>query len=355
MRRIDDLLKEIESLDVDFFLITDPLNVQYLIGAPLLFDSNFNGAILVSQDVQILLIDFRYIEIAESAGLDIEIRNIEKSIVSEVAKISQKGIVTIEADHLTVSGFTRLKSVLGGRVEPKSGLVESLRMIKDESEIEKLKEAALIGDRVFERIIEEIEIGVAEIEIAARLEELLKEEGASKVSFDPIVASGPNSAIPHAGATERAFRSGDFIKLDFGCVFGGYYSDMTRTVTLGKASERQKEIYDLVGVAQAATLDGIKEGISGREADAMARDVFKKEDKAEHFGHNLGHGVGLQVHEKPTLGARSEDHLKAGQVFTVEPGLYFSGYGGVRIEDVVLLKEDGIEVLTHSSKELIEI
>ena len=355
MSRLDDLLTELESLNVDFFLITDPLNVQYLLGDPLLFDSNFNGAILFSKNVQVLMTDFRYFELASSAGLDIEIRNIEKSIVSEVVKISQKGIVAIEADHLTVNGFTRLQRALGERVEPKSGFVESLRMIKDESEIEKLKEAAQIGDRVFERIIEEIEIGVAEIEIAARLEELLKEEGASKVSFEPIVASGPNSAIPHAGATERTFESGDFVKLDFGCVNLGYCSDMTRTIVLGKASERQKEIYDLVRVAQASTLDGIKAGISGKDADAMARDVFIKKDMAEHFGHNLGHGVGLQVHEKPTLGKRSQEHLKAGQIFTVEPGLYFSGYGGVRIEDMVLLKEDCMEVLTHSSKELIEI
>jgi len=355
LSRIDDLLNELEPLDIDFFLITDPLNIQYLLGDPLLFDSNFNGAILLSKDMQVLLTDFRYIEIAKGADLSIVIRNIEKSVADEVAMISNKGVVAVEADHLTVSSFTRLKSALEGRVEPMSGIVESLRMIKDDGEIEKLKEAALIGDRVFGHIINEIEVGVSEYEIAIRIEKLLKDEGASKVSFDPIVASGPNSAIPHAGATDRIFEKGDFIKLDFGCVYQGYCSDMTRTVVLGKVSEKQKEIYDLVREAQEAALQGIKVGISGQDADTLARGMFKKKNKANHFSHNLGHGLGLQIHEKPMLGARSKELLKIGQVFTVEPGLYFSGYGGVRIEDMVLLRKNRLEVLTHSSKELIEI
>ncbi len=354
MSRIDDLLKEIEPRDTDYFLITDPLNIQYLIGNPLLFDSNFNGALLLSKEIQILLTDFRYIEIAADADLSIEIRNIKKSIANEVAEISKEGNVVIEADHLSVSAFNRLKSVLE-KVEPRSGLVESLRMIKDENEIEKLRKAASVGDRVFDRILKVIEVGVSEIELADFIESSLKEEGASKVSFEPIVAGGPNSAIPHAGATDRVIKSGDFLKLDFGCVYQGYCSDMTRTVVLGKASDRQKDIYESVRIAQATALEGLKVGISGGDADALARDVFTKKDQADYFGHNLGHGVGLKVHERPTLGSRSEESLKAGQVFTVEPGLYFSGYGGVRIEDMVLLKEDGIEVLTHSTKELIEI
>ncbi|HID96168.1 MAG TPA: peptidase M24 family protein, partial [Candidatus Latescibacteria bacterium] len=195
-----------------------------------------------------------------------------------------------------------------------------------------------------------IEPGMTEKEVAWELESFMRTHGAEKAAFDLIVASGPNGALPHVTASERAIRAGEPIVMDLGCVVEGYHSDMTRTICLGQPDARFREIYQLVLSAQLAAEEAIRPGMTGREADAIARRIIEEAGYGEQFGHGLGHGVGLAIHEKPTLGKLSEDVLEPGMVFTVEPGIYIPGWGGVRIEDMVVLREDGVEVLTQASK-----
>ena len=211
------------------------------------------------------------------------------------------------------------------------------------------------GDEAFSYILNELKPGVTELQIAAKLEYFMRSHGAEGTSFDTIVASGYHSAMPHAVPTEKPLENGDFVTMDFGCRYQGYCSDMTRTVVIGKADPRQKEIYQIVLEAQQAALEGLRPGMTGTEGDRLARDVIEKAGYGEYFGHGLGHSVGLEIHEKPALSTRDETVLLPGMIETVEPGIYIPGFGGVRIEDMVVLTETGIRNLTTSPKELIEL
>lgn len=234
----------------------------------------------------------------------------------------------------------------------KDAIMEN-RMVKDEEELQKLAQAEAIGDAAFTHILDYIKPGVTEREIALELEFFMKRQGASKLSFDTIVASGPNSSMPHAQVTDRKIKNGDFVTMDFGCVYQGYCSDMTRTIAVGNATDEMKKVYQIVLDANLRAMDGIKEGIPCNEIDALARDYIKEQGYGDYFGHGLGHGVGLDIHEEPRFSPRCNVVTRENMVITDEPGIYLPGQFGVRIEDLVVVKKDGYEKLSRSTKELL--
>lgn len=236
----------------------------------------------------------------------------------------------------------------------KDAIMES-RMVKDEEELQKLAKAEAIGDEAFTHILDFMKPGVTEKEVALELEFFMKRQGASKLSFDTIVASGSNSSMPHAQVTDRKIQSGDFVTMDFGCVYQGYCSDMTRTIAVGNPTEEMKKVYQIVLEANLRAMDGIREGIPCNEIDALARDYIKEQGYGDYFGHGLGHGVGLDIHEEPRFSPKCNIVTKENMVITDEPGIYLPGQFGVRIEDLVVVKKDGYEKLSHSAKELIII
>ena len=238
---------------------------------------------------------------------------------------------------------------------PLGGSVNELRCIKTQEELENIRKAEEIGDRAFEFILGVIKPGMTELEVAAELEYHMKRNGAWKTSFDTIVASGFNSSMPHAVPGMKKIEKGDFITMDFGCVYNGYCSDMTRTVVAGRADDRQKKIYYTVLEAQKIALDRIRAGLKGKEIDKAARDYIDAAGYKGCFGHGLGHSVGLYIHEEPRLSVTGETVLQENMIETVEPGIYIPGYGGVRIEDLVVVTKTGHVNFTHSDKKLIEL
>ena len=233
--------------------------------------------------------------------------------------------------------------------------IDWIRSIKDSDEIERIQQAVLLGDKVFEHIIKFIKPGIKETEVAAELEYTMKKLGAKGPSFESIIAAGHRSAMCHGTATDNIIKNGDTVVLDFGVIYRNYCSDMTRTIFIGDPKKELARIYDIVKKAQQAALDGIKSGMSGYDADKIARDIIAENGYEEAFGHSLGHGVGLEIHEEPRLSEKSEDILKDGMVFSVEPGIYVEGLGGVRIEDMVVLVDGKIRNFTTSPKEMIII
>ena len=261
-----------------------------------------------------------------------------------------------EDESLLCSQIDKMKEALPVDVwTPLKDRIDALRCIKTEEELAYLAKAEEIGDRAFAKLLPLLKPGMTELEAAAELEYLMKKEGAEDLGFNTIVASGLNSSMPHAIPGEKKLEAGDFITFDFGCKYKGYCSDMTRTVVLGKASEKQKEIYGVVLKAQLAALDALKAGVSGSSVDKVARDIITEAGYGDCFGHGLGHSVGLFIHENPRLSPSDDTILQAGMIETVEPGIYVPGFGGVRIEDMVIVTEEGHINLALSPKELIEI
>lgn len=348
------LQSRLKQLKVDCLLILKQENIRYLTGF-----TPSNGMLLVGSNKMYLLVDFRYAEQAQKEVCEIRVvtfKTFPGEVLKELIAEIKGEKVGFESHVFTFDYFEKIKSS-SGRItfKPLANLVENIRAVKEESEIEKIRKAAQIGDKAFEHILPFIKEGVRERDLAIELEFFMLKNGAEKESFDIIVAFGERSSMPHAVATERRLKFGDFIKLDFGATFQGYHSDMTRTLVFGRANQKQKEIYGIVKRAQEEALAAIKLEIETEKIDSAARDYISKANYGEFFGHGLGHGVGLEVHELPILKAGSRDILKAGMVFTVEPGIYLSDFGGVRIEDLVVLRDDGVEILTRSPKELLEL
>jgi Xaa-Pro aminopeptidase len=235
------------------------------------------------------------------------------------------------------------------------GLIESLRKIKDSGEISSIAKAVAAGDAVFAEIVKEIRPGMPEVELAARIDFLLRRRSTDVPPFKTIVASGERSSLPHATPTDRQIGMGDLVKMDFGASLEGYCSDLTRTVVMGKASERQREVHQIVLDAQLRAEAGIRAGVKGNEADGLARQHIESKGYGERFGHSLGHGVGLEIHEEPRLSQKNESPLEPGMVVTVEPGIYIPGWGGVRIEDMIVVEDGSCRVLTSAPKDLIEV
>jgi Xaa-Pro aminopeptidase len=271
-----------------------------------------------------------------------------------VEMVAQAGVERLgfESDHVTVAQFKELREKLPAIAPvPIARLVLAQRAVKEEAEIEALRAAVACSDAAFAHLCAAIEPGMTEAQVSWELESYMRQHGASAISFPTIVGSGPNGAMPHATATDRALQPGEPIVIDFGAVVDGYCSDITRSFCLGQSDDRYRETWQLVLEAQQTAVRGLRPGMTGVEADALARDVFEAAGQGAYFGHGLGHGVGLQIHEDPRMGRLAAEHvLRPGMVVTVEPGLYYPGWGGVRIEDVVVVREEGVEVLTGAAK-----
>jgi len=347
--RLDKLRKALVEQELDAILITQPENRRYLSGF-----TGSAGVLLISADQAIIATDFRYYEQVARQAPDFQLIKIEERFTDILPDLlAQVGArrVGFESAHLTFGQCMEWqKAAQGFEFVPTKDMVEKIRAVKEEDELKKIKRAVALTDEAFAHIADFIEPGMTEKEVAWELEAFMRTYGAEKIAFDPIVAASLNGAMPHATPSERAIRPGESLIMDFGCVIDGYHSDMTRTICLGRPDDRFQEVYNLVLSAQLAAEEAIRPGMMGKEADGIARKVIEEAGYGEQFGHGLGHGVGLAIHEKPTLGKTSEDVLEPGMVFTVEPGIYIPGWGGVRIEDVVVLGEDGPEVLTKAAK-----
>lgn len=254
---------------------------------------------------------------------------------------------------MTVAQFDDFENVLEVQLVPASGMIEVLRQVKDADEIDKIKKACEITDKAFEYILGYIKPGISEIDIANTLDFKMREFGASGISFDTIVASGKRSAMPHGVATDKLIANHELITIDFGCYYQGYCSDMTRTVAVGQVDSTLEKIYQIVYDANRMVQEALKPGMTGQELDAIARDYIEGQGYGKNFGHSLGHSIGLEVHEAPMAGPNSKNVLKADQFITDEPGIYLENLGGVRIEDDLLIHEDGNEYITKSPRELI--
>jgi Xaa-Pro aminopeptidase len=328
-------------------LVTTPSNVFYLSG----FRSS-NAALLVEPDRVRLFSDFRYAE-AGRAVEGVEFVETPRALVRSLAE-QLEGRIGFEADNLVYAGYETLRE--GGLdLVPRRGMVERLRAIKDERELEAIRRAAAVTDRAYERLAERAFVGRTERELAWELEAFLREEGAENVAFPLIVAAGANGARPHTVPGERPIETNQTVVVDAGCTIEGYSSDCTRTFATGPLPERLSEAYAVCLDAQVASLEEVRAGASGKQVDAGVRSRIDATEFRGTFGHGLGHGVGLLVHEGPTLRPESEDTLAAGNVVTVEPGIYLEELGGIRIEDLVVVREGPPEVLSRFTKELVTV
>ena len=341
-------IERLRELLEEPLLVTNPVNVLYLTG----LDSS-NVALLVEPGRVRLFTDFRYIEAAQAIE-GVEAVQTKRTLIAWLAD-ELDGKVGFEANILPWSFAEQLRE--GGLdLVPRKGLVEQLRAVKDEGELETFRRACAITDRMFERLVSEIPfVGRRERDVAWDIARLYHEEGADETAFEAIVGSGPTGARPHARAGDRVIEGGELVVIDTGCRVDGYVSDYTRTLATGELDAEQREAYDIVRAAQEAGLDAIRSGVSGVDADAAARGVIEASDFAGAFGHGLGHGLGLDVHESPRLSTESSDTLAAGNVVTVEPGVYLAGRFGIRIEDDVIVTADGIENPVRFTKELVTV
>ncbi|MGC4376518.1 Xaa-Pro peptidase family protein [Fictibacillus sp. Mic-4] len=354
MQRLEKLRYEFKEFGIDGILIASLSNRKYISGF-----TGTAGVLVISEKEAKLITDFRYMDQAKEQAKEFDIVLHTSSVPIEVAKVAHElGITRLgfEQEYLTYSEYRTYENELSGinaTFVPTSGIVEKLRLIKDSQEIKILKEAAEIADSAFSHITNFIKPGISELDVRNELEFVMRKNGATSSSFNTIVASGYRSALPHGVASDKIIQEGELVTLDFGAYYKGYCSDITRTVAVGQVSEELKAIYDVVYEAQLNGVEKIKPGITGREADALTRDIIAQKGYGDYFGHSTGHGIGLEVHEGPSLSAKSDMVLKPGMVVTVEPGIYISGLGGVRIEDDILITKDGNEILTHSRKDLI--
>ena len=329
-------------------LVTNLVNVRYLAG----FRSS-NAALLVADDAVTLFADFRYAEAARSVA-GVEFVQTARSLLGDVGARLAGRRIGFEAESMTYAGYETLAAA-GAELVPRRGLVERLRAVKDDTELDAIRRAAAIADRAYARIADERFTGRTERELAWRMEQLFREESADELAFPIIFAAGANGARPHADSGDRVVERGQLVVIDAGCTVDGYCSDCTRTFATGRLPERLRRAYDVCLDAQQAAVEAVRAGVSGKEADAAARERIDASEFAGAFGHGLGHGVGMAVHESPGLRPESDDVLEAGNVVTVEPGIYLEGEGGVRIEDLVVVTEDGADVLSRFTKEHVEV
>jgi Xaa-Pro aminopeptidase len=357
MNRIEKLVTRLKEEKLDGIFLLNDSNVRYI--------SGFTGSesyVVITVQTRAFVTDSRYTEQAEAECKDFEIirwGKPSKGMHETIKEICEKGGVkrlAFERQHVTYAMYEELSKALDGvELVPTAGLVEDLRNVKDETELNYMRKAAQIADEAFTEILKYIKPGVSEMDIERELQYIIKKKGAEDVGFSTIVASGKRSSLPHAIPCDKKIEKGDFVTLDFGAKYMGYRSDMTRTIVVGTPSDKQRDIYEIVKKAQEDASKAVKPGVAGKVPDTCARDYITKAGYGEYFGHGLGHGVGLDIHEGPTLSRLAEKLLEVGNVVTVEPGIYLPDWGGVRIEDTVVVQENGIEVLTKSPKGLIVI
>ncbi|NLO38779.1 MAG: aminopeptidase P family protein [Ruminiclostridium sp.] len=352
--RLEVLRNILEEEELNGLVISSRPNTFYYTGF-----TGTTSMCLVTRESAFLVVDFRYVtQAGEQAFPGIEVIEYDKDVNDTLNLLCTHNRVEslgIEGEDISFSKVQLLRKSLNEvkSLKDVQACLRCIRMIKDPDEIMLIQKAADIADKAFQEILSVLKPGVRECEAALELEYRMKKLGASGVSFETIVASGPRSALPHGVAGMRQFAAGDAVVMDFGAIYRGYCSDMTRTVFLGNPSMQLKEIYDIVLWAQTEALDKAAEGMTGAQLDRTAREIIDSAGYEKYFGHGLGHGVGIEIHEMPRISPKGEDVLKKGMVFTVEPGIYVEGVGGVRIEDMVVLGESEAKILTKSTKELL--
>ena len=352
--RLENLRQKLEEKELDAILISTPENRRHISGF-----TGSAGYLVVSRDSAVLATDFRYTEQARNQAPDFQVVKVgsDWSWFLETLKEHRLKKVAFESHQMTVATYRQITESLQDlpsankpALVATTGIVEALRTIKDREELALLQKAIDVADTAMESIAPTIQSGETEREVAWRMEKAMREVGADSLSFDTIVAAGPNGAMPHHRPSDRAIAPGEPIVIDMGAKVGGYCSDISRTVCVGEPDETFRKIYDIVLGAQLTAIATVRVGMNGGDADDLSRAVIAEAGYGDNFGHSLGHGLGLFIHEYPRVGPKSDHALEEGVVFTVEPGIYLSGWGGVRIEDVVRLEKDGARVLSKAAK-----
>ncbi len=350
---------QLASTRLDALLISHLPNIRYLCGF-----TGSAGFLLVQESGSVFFTDVRYDTQAREEVTGAKVVIARKAVLNAVGewiaarrKRARGWTIGIEADHLTVAERKRVADLLprGLRLKNAPSLVEQARMVKDPNELERIRAAVKLGATLFDRALQVLRPGVKEADVAAEMEYAARRAGAEEMSFPTIIASGPRSALPHGRASSQAIAPGGFVVCDFGVILAGYCSDQTRTVWVGNASKEGRQAYEAVRDAQQSAIDAVRPGVSVGDVDSAARKVLREAGLGRYFTHSTGHGVGLEIHEAPRVAAGQEQVLKPGMVITIEPGVYFPGKWGVRIEDMVAVTEDGCEVLTPTSKEFLAV
>jgi Xaa-Pro aminopeptidase len=357
-KRVTDLRKRLSKKALDAAWIIQPENRRYLSGFRA-EDSQVNessGSLLISRKRSVLVTDSRYTLEAQKEAVGFEVHTLREGVIENLPQLLRDMKVKtlgFEADYLTVGLYRKLKEALGKisppvELKPLNALVEAMREVKDKYEVEAIEASADLMSEILDTVIDGLKPGVTEKELAWRIEDLAREAGAESLAFPPIVASGPNGALPHASPTNRKLRVKEPVIFDVGARLDTYRSDMTRTVFLGNPTPQFKKVYRTVREAQLAALREIRPGVESNHPDSVARQLIRDAGYGEYFGHALGHGVGLATHEKPRLAPLKPVMLKTGMVITVEPGIYIPGKGGVRLEEMAVIEADGPRILTKN-------
>lgn len=357
MKRAEQLLKLLEQKGLDSLFLNNVQNIRYISGY-----TGEDSYILISPKGKWFITDYRYSEQAEKECKDFEVicRNRQEVSLGQCVEqiLKEHGLTSMgfERDHINFGMIEDIKdNLVDVEAVPTSGLVEMLRYVKDDHEIDLMRRAAAIADQAFEKLMTVIKVGMTEAEVAIELEYYLKQFGADGIAFDTILLAGARTSMPHGIPSDKVIEKGDFITIDFGALYKGYRSDMTRTFVMGEASEEQIRLYNSVLEAQKVGVATVQAGISGKEPDDRVKAILERDNYYEYAGKGLGHGVGLNIHERPFLSQICRDQLKENCAITIEPGVYIPGFGGVRVEDTVVVTESGCEILTKTPKELLII
>lgn len=355
MNRIDRLLKQMEEKGLESLFLNNVQNIRYISGY-----TGEDSYILISPKGKWFITDYRYKEQAEEECKDFEVicRERQKVSLGQCLNtlLNDHGIkqMGFERNHITYGMIEDIKNDLKAiDALPTTGIVEKMRYIKDKEEIALTKKAAKIADKAFSQLMTTIKVGMTEAEAALELEYYMRQLGAEGVAFETILLAGARTSMPHGIPSEKVIEHGDFVTIDFGALYKGYRSDMTRTFIMGEASEEQIRLYNSVLTSQKIGVETVKAGITGKEPDDRVKEILVRDNYYEHAGKGLGHGIGLDLHEPPFLSQICQDTLEENCVITIEPGVYIPGFGGVRVEDTVIVTKDGCEIITHTPKELL--
>jgi Xaa-Pro aminopeptidase len=348
--RLSRIISRLSTIGVEGILFFDMSNIRYLIGF-----TGSDGVLFVGGKGNVLLVDGRYTTQAKQEVTDCDIIEYRDKVDGLAALILDHNmkVIGFESYALTCDIYFKLMNRLNDvNLEPLSSEIRSIRAIKDTQEIDRIRKAASIASQALQSILNNIQPGISEKDIALTLESKMKELGGEALAFETIVASGSNSALPHAKPGSREIENGDFVVIDYGTVYQGYHSDETCTVAVGSINQKQREAYQIVKDAHDRALDAVKDGVPCREIDRIARGCLEKAGFDQYFSHGTGHGVGLEIHEHPTISSTSDDCLTSGMIITIEPGIYIPGQWGIRIEDMVAVERDGCEILSMVPKHL---
>ncbi|MGM0339752.1 xaa-Pro aminopeptidase [Enterococcus sp. AZ007] len=351
IKRMENLRRLMKKEVIDAYLVTSPANLRYL--------TNFTGTAglaFITLERAFFITDFRYIEQANEQVQGMTIIQHQGDTIGEIIRLMESegiSVLGFEDAFMTYAEYSVFEEAIDAELAPASGFIEKLREQKDPGEIAIIEKACAIADEGFEHVLKMIRPGMTEIEVANQLDFFMRSLGASGTSFDTIVASGVRSALPHGVASSKKIEHGDLITLDFGCVYQGYVSDITRTFAIGEPEQQLKDIYQIVLEAQQKVIEVAQAGVTGAQLDAAARDFITEAGYGEAFGHSTGHGIGMEIHEGPNVSQSNGEPLEVGNIITDEPGIYLAGLGGVRIEDDLVILAEGNRILTHSPKELI--